>query len=181
MTESMARVNSIVIADQPVHNSTMKRFAVIGIIAAIGLIGCAPLNTYYKTGASVAKLQRDTTACEVKALRDVPASTQVRRIPPEYVPPVKKCDADGQNCVVVRGGYFIPGEIITFDPNDGLRSRVEGQCMADKGYEPVSISPCPDSVARATLPAATKRLPPLTPKSCEIRNTDGSFQTVTRG
>jgi hypothetical protein len=96
------------------------------------------------------------------------------------VPPVKKCDGTGK-CRIVRAGYFLPGEVITFDPNDGLRNRVEGQCMADKGYAPVSIPPCPDAVARATPSAATKRLPALTSKSCVIRNQNGTFQIVTRG
>ncbi len=160
--------------------STMKPHVVVIVCTAAGLIACAPLNTYYKPGARVATLERDTTACQVKALRDVPASVQVHHIPPRYVRPVKKCDAAGQ-CKVVRAGYYTPGETITFDPNDALRARVEGQCMADKGYAPVSIPPCPDSVARATPAAATKRLPALSAKSCVIRNQDGSFQITTRG
>lgn len=158
----------------------MKRSVVYAALMGAGMMACAPLNTYYKPGATLSALQRDATACQVSALRDVPASTQVRRIPPQYVPPVKKCDEAGQ-CRVVRAGYFIPAEVITFDPNDGLRHRVAGQCMADKGYAPVSIPPCPDAVARATPVAQTKRLPVLNAKSCVIRNRDGTFQIVTRG
>ncbi|APE45364.1 hypothetical protein BOO69_07750 [Sulfitobacter alexandrii] len=152
------------------------------IIALLGLglaTGCAPLTTYYKPGVAVDRLNRDTTACQVSALRDVPASTQVRRIPPEFVPPRRRCDSAG-NCSVVPG-YYIPGETVSFDPNDGLRDRVERQCMADKGYAPVSIPPCPDTIARAAPPAATRVLPALGPRACVIRNRDGSFQIVNRG
>ncbi|MGB3246256.1 MAG: hypothetical protein WBB25_17105 [Sulfitobacter sp.] len=176
----MARVNPIVIIRCKGHDAAMKRFTHSTLAAAIFLAACSPLNTYYKPGASVTALNRDTTTCQVKALRDVPTSTQVRRIPPEYVPPERKCDSNG-DCHIIRSGYFIPGEIITFDPNDGLRRRVEGQCMAEKGYAPVSIPPCPDSIARATPARATTRLPTLTQKSCVIRNQDGTFQIVTRG
>ena len=180
MTEGVARVNAIVTRGQIVHNDPMKRFVVYASLAGMGLLACAPLNTYYKPGASVALLERDTTACQVNALRKVPVSTHVHRIPPRYVPPVKRCNANGK-CRVVRAGYYIPGEVVAFDPNDDLRRRVEGQCMADKGYAPVSIPPCPDSIANATPAKATKRLPELTAKSCVIRNQDGSFQIVTRG
>ncbi|MFT6674295.1 MAG: hypothetical protein ACJAVM_000466 [Sulfitobacter sp.] len=139
---------------------------------------CAPLNTYYRAGANVAQLSRETTACEVRALRDVPASVQIRRIAPEFVPAHRSCDGAG-NCRIVPG-YFIPGETISFDPNDGLRKRVEVQCMADKGFAPVSIPPCPDALAKAVPRRATATLPALDAKSCVIRNDDGSFQIVTR-
>tara|TARA_R110002049_G_scaffold23545_10_gene83716 strand:+ start:106225 stop:106710 length:486 start_codon:yes stop_codon:yes gene_type:complete len=149
------------------------------VLGGAALAACAPLNTYYKPGATVAQVTRDTTACEVKALRDVPASTQVRRMPPRFVQGPRICDAAG-NCRY-GPGYYIPGEVVTFDPNDGLRKRVEGQCMADRGFAPVTIPPCPDSVARAAPARATTTLPALSPKSCVIRNSDGSFQIVTRG
>ncbi len=149
-------------------------------LAAFALCACAPLTTYYKPGVSVSRLDRDTTACKVKALRDVPQSIVVRRYPPEYIPPLRNCDAAG-NCRIVRGGYYRPGETFTYDPNDSLRRKVEQQCMADRGYGRVSIQPCPSNVARAAPPKATSRLPQLTPNSCVIRNNDGSFQIVNRG
>ena len=176
----MARVNTFVLAPGTRHNVPMKQFLFTALSAGVMVAACSPLNTYYKPGASVAALNRDTTNCKVQALRDVPASTQVRRIPPEFVPPVRQCDANNR-CTVIRPGYFIPGEVISYDPNDKLRKQVEGQCMADKGYAPVSIPPCPDSIARSTPARATKTLPALNPKSCVIRNQDGSFQIITRG
>jgi len=148
-------------------------------IVALGAAACAPLNTYYKPGANMAQVSRATTACEVKALRDVPASTQVRRSPPRYVPPRQICDANN-NCTT-KGGFYIPGELVTFDPNAGLRKRVETQCMADSGFAPVSIPACPSGVARAAPARATTTLPALNQNSCVIRNSDGSFQIVTRG
>ncbi|MDF3413697.1 hypothetical protein HKX54_04445 [Sulfitobacter sp. M57] len=142
------------------------------------LVACAPLETYYKPGASVTTLNRDTTTCEVNALKDVPVSFQIRRNPPVFVPGNRSCDADG-NCTG-HHGYYIDGGVESYDPNVALRNRVETQCMADKGYAPVSIPPCPDSIARATPAAATTRLPALTKKSCVIRNKSGSFQIVNR-
>lgn len=157
----------------------MKRMLISAIVATSVVGGCAPLTTYYQPGKSVSTLNRDTTACAVSALRDVPASTQIRRIPPEFVPARKRCNSAG-NCTITPG-YYVPGEVISYDPNDGLRKQVERQCMADIGYSPVSIPVCPDNVARAVPPAATRVLPALGPKACVIRNRDGSFQIVNRG
>ena len=155
------------------------RRTLMGLAALLGLAACAPLETYYKPGATVAQVNRATTECEVQALRDVPASTQVRREPPRYVPERRTCDANN-NCTVT-GGFYIPGELVTFDPNEGLRNRVEGQCMADRGFAPVSIPPCPASVARAAPVRATTTLPQLRENSCVIRNDGGTFQIVNRG
>ena len=157
----------------------MRPLPLRALIALTFLAGCAPLQTYYKPGVALSTLERDTTRCQVKALRDVPASTQVRRLPPVYVPGRRVCDAQGK-CSNAPG-YFVPGRVETFDPNEGLRLRVERQCMTDKGYAPVSIPVCPDSVAAAAPPGTTTRLPQLTDRSCVIRNSDGSFRIVTRG
>ncbi|KIN60973.1 hypothetical protein Z945_1956 [Sulfitobacter noctilucae] len=154
----------------------MKHFS---LLALITLTACAPLETYYKPGASVAAVNRDTTACAVQALEDVPQVMQIIRKPPRFIPGRRVCDADG-NCKQ-KPGYYIDGGVESYDPNVALRQRVERQCMADKGYAPVSIPPCPDRVAKAAPLAATTRLPQLNEGSCVIRNGDGSFQIVTRG
>ncbi|MGR3511071.1 MAG: hypothetical protein ACU0FF_17420 [Sulfitobacter sp.] len=143
------------------------------------LAGCAPLDTYYKPGATVANMQRTTTECAVSALEKVPPSTQLVRDPPQFVPPHQRCNSHGQ-CHVTPG-YFVPGAVYEIDPNAQLRRRVVGQCMADAGFDPVSIPACPSSVARAAPVMSTTTLPALNAKSCAIRNRDGSFQIVTRG
>lgn len=157
----------------------MKRPALCFLFTGALLLGCAPLETYYKPGATVAAVNRDTTACEVKALRDVPVSYQLRRKPPIFVPGKRVCDAAG--ACTETPGYYIDGGVESYDPNVGLRGRVERQCMADKGFVPVSIPACPDSVAKAATPGRTTRLPGLSEASCVIHNSDGSFQIVNRG
>jgi len=155
------------------------RIRLICTSGMLALAACAPLNIYYKPGASVAVVQRQTTACQVEALAKVPASTRIVREPPYYVPPRVNCNSEGK-CVTIPG-YFEPGEIYTYDPNDGLRKRVEVQCMADAGFAPASIPPCPPGVAKAAPVRATTTLPALSETSCVIRNKDGSFQIVNQG
>lgn len=142
------------------------------------LAGCLPLSIYYREGAQVSLMQRETLACEVRALRDAPVANQIRRTPPRFVPSRRICDGAG-NCTT-RPGYYVPGEVYTVDVNAGLRQRIEAQCMADKGFVPAKIPACPPGAAKAAVPARTAVLPRLSENSCVIRNQDGSFQIVTR-
>ena len=157
----------------------MKQQTIICFATVVGLAACGSLSTYYKPGASVEVLNRQTLTCETTALREVPPSTQIRRTPPQLIRGKQTCNANGV-CFTTPDRY-LPGEIITYDPNDGLRRRVEQQCMADAGFTPVSIPSCPDAVARAASGEPTKILPNLNENSCVIRRKDGTFQIVTRG
>lgn len=152
------------------------RFA-FGILFA--LCACAPLSIYHRAGVSVAQMQRDTTDCEVQALRAAPVANSIRRGPARFVPGPRICDAAG---TCWRGAdVLIPGEIYTVDVNKGLRDRVTLQCMGDKGYAPAQVPVCPAGVRSAAPKGTTTILPPLSERSCVIRNDDGSFQIVTRG
>ncbi|MEO0936724.1 MAG: hypothetical protein AAFY38_01065 [Pseudomonadota bacterium] len=156
----------------------MRRFvSLLPVLAALG--ACFPVSTYYREGVTLSSLERDETACEVRALRDVPVANQVRQDPPRYIPGARICDASG--ACVTRPGRYVPGPVYTVDVNADLRRRVTQQCMADRGYVPVTLPACPPGVAQAAPPGATTRLPKLRPEACAIRNSDGSFQIVNRG
>lgn len=155
----------------------MRALPVLILCLATG--GCLPLQTYYRAGASVDRVKSDQLKCEVKALKDAPVATQTRISPPRYIAPRRYCDTQGK--CVTRGGFFVPGDVYTVDVNADLRSRLEVQCMAERGYQPARIPLCPSGIARKAPSGATKVLPTLTEKSCAIRNSDGSFQIVTRG
>lgn len=140
------------------------------------LAACGPVNMYYRPGVDVSRLNADQTACEVQALKDAPVANQIRQHPPIYVPGARKCDAAG-NCVVYPG-HWVGGGFYTVDVNAGLRRRVQDMCMARKGYDPVSLPRCPQSVVRAAPKQTTGRLPRLTESTCVIRNDDGTWQIV---
>jgi hypothetical protein len=149
------------------------------IAALTALSACMPLTIYHKTGVEVTRMERDRTDCAVRALNAAPVATQVRQTPPVFVPARQVCNSAGV-CTVIPG-YWEPGHIYTVDPNEGLRARVQDQCMADRGYAPVSIPACPAGIRNAAPVQASTRLPAITPRSCVIRYDDGSWQIVTRG
>ncbi|WP_415920690.1 hypothetical protein [Tateyamaria sp. SN6-1] len=140
---------------------------------------CLPLNTFYAEGVSVAQLERDTTQCDVQALRDAPVANVVRQGPPRFVRGRSSCDATGK--CHHSAGYWVPGEVYSVDVNADLRARVKGQCMADRGYAPVEIPACPAGVSQAAPDGRTTILPTLNEKTCVIRNQDGSIHIVQRG
>lgn len=143
------------------------------LAACLTLSVCAPLSIYYKPGAEVAQMQQDQLRCETNALRDAPVANQTRQEPPVYVPPRRRCDSAG-HCVTY-GGYWHPGQIYSVDVNLALRTRLTESCMAARGYTLVEIPRC-DPGVRAS--GQTRVLPPLSPRSCAIRNDDGSFTIV---
>ncbi|WP_420555878.1 hypothetical protein [Roseovarius sp.] len=154
----------------------MKRFRV-ALFACVALLlaGCLPTTVYYKEGAPVSGVARDHTQCDVDALRQVPVRTLTRYIPPTYSYR-QVCNGAGA-CRTVRV-ILSPGRWERYDANEGLRARVARQCMADQGYEKVSLKPCPPEVVEATVITATRVQPPLTEKSCAIRIKGGKYQIV---
>ncbi|TDK44981.1 hypothetical protein [Antarcticimicrobium luteum] len=150
------------------------------LLLGLGLVlsACAPMELYYRPGVSVARMQADTTRCEVRALREAPAAPQLRQYPPRFVPGRRLCNAQG-DCWV-RPGHWVEGPVYTVDVNAGLRGRVMALCMAEKGYDPVSLPVCPAEVRQTVPPGATTVLPRLTQDACVIRNQDGTWQIVTR-
>lgn len=135
-------------------------------VLAFGLVaGCFPVEIYHKTGASVARLQADETACEVEALKEVPVNKMTRMTPIRFHPR-ETCDRNG-NCrtVYIKTG----GEIVTYDANKRLRARYATQCMANKGYSEVELPICTGETPD-TLPG---RMPKLTEDSCAVRTKAG--------
>lgn len=153
--------------------------ALPALICLMALPACLPVQTYYRAGASLSLLERTQTACEVAALKDAPVAQIVRQGPPRYVPGARTCTAAG--VCTTQAGFYVPGPVYTEDRNAALRTRLERQCMADKGFAPVSIPACPPGIVRAAPAGATTTLPRLEAGSCAIRNSDGSFQIVTQG
>ena len=144
-------------------------------VPALILTSCAPLSIYHRAGVPVARMLVDETRCEVQALKDAPVANQIRQRPPVFVPGRKICN--GPKCTY-QAGYWEPGDIYTIDVNAGLRGRVETQCMARLGYQPVEVPLCQGSVKSAVVPRQTQVLPKLGENACAIRYKDGTWQIV---
>lgn len=146
------------------------------IVAGLALGACGPLTLYYRPGVSVSRMQTDTTRCEVAALKDAPVANQIRQRPPIYFPGQQYCGPKG---CVYRPGYWVDGGYYTVDVNRDLRSRVLDLCMAEKGYQPVSVPRCSPAVTAAAPQIPTRTLPALAENSCSIQYDDGTWQIVT--
>ncbi len=150
------------------------------IIAQLGaflaLAACAPLTIYYRPGVEVTRMQRDQTQCAVGALNQAPVAEQLRQRPPIFYPGGQVCNATG--CYFTPG-FWVDGGLYTVDVNANLRGQVEQQCMGDRGYQPVTLPLCNQSIKSQVAPRQTRTLPALTEQSCSIRYDDGSWQVVT--
>ncbi len=178
MTDAHRAVNRIVMTACVMQDKRMK--TVLRLLVPLALLaGCGPLSMYYREGESVSRMQAETTECQVQALKDAPVANQVRQSPPTYWPGRTYCDGRGR--CYRTGGWWEPGRVYTVDVNQGLRNTVEAQCMAKKGYRPVSLPPCKQSVKSGVPPTRTTVLPPLGTASCFVKFDDGSFQIITPG
>ena len=188
MADGLCRVNSIVLANKWVQ--TIDMFVPLlprllkrpHLLAALALLtACTPLTIYHRAGATMARMEKDLLACRVDALDKAPVTSQVRQGPPRYIPGYRHCNRAG-HCYR-RGGYYVPGEIYTVDVNARLRSQIETQCMAGKGYRRVTLPNCPAGTSSANAAASSIAtgavLPPLTENSCGLRGQGGEWQIIT--
>lgn len=135
------------------------------------LIGCTNLGTYYKEGVTFAALNNTLTNCEVKAAKEVPVKTLIRRTPIYFTPTRTVCEGD-----VCRtyGGELRGGDIYTVDANEGLRDRFKAQCMRNQGYDYVEIPRCTSEQLEGRVIAPVHRLPRLNSSLCATRMSNGT-------
>lgn len=176
MADAPDTVNSIVTRPAMRQDAPMKTTFKIALMCGV-LASCGPVSMYYKPGASVSRLDTDTTNCQVAALRDAPVANEIRRSPPVYYPGPRICRPGG-NCYY-RPGYWDPGNIYTVDTNKPLRDKVTQQCMAARGYQQVNIQRCSEGVKQSAPAVQTTVMPHLTQSSCIIPYQSGQWQIVT--
>ena len=141
------------------------------LLVFLALSGCSEFSVFYKPTQEVSRMQRDVTDCEVLALRDAPVATQIRQSGPVFV-----------GLGYGNGyGYWANTNTYSIDVNEDLRNRVMGYCMADRGYQLVTIPRCSDQVALQATRQSTTRFPEITTHTCVIRYESGEFQLVNQG
>jgi len=153
-----------------------RRHVLPVLIAFLALAACSPPALYYKPGTTVAQLDRDETACQVSALRQVPERIRTRYTPPEYATqPV--CFPNGY--CTWRRVLIRPAQYERYDANQSLRAQVVRQCMADRGYATVNLPPCDGSVAGTVTIRSSDPMTVLGADSCALRTTAGNWRIHT--
>jgi hypothetical protein len=148
-----------------------------GALVALALLfaGCSE-TIYYQPGASTAEAQADEVACGRIALAQAPVEKETEIIPGRYLPGPVVCDANN-NCRR-QPGRRLPPQIITRDVNEELRRLIARQCMAERGYERLTLPYCSEEVKAQVTPAITRRMPQLSGRACIIRRGADRYQIV---
>ncbi|GGL52465.1 hypothetical protein [Wenxinia marina] len=149
----------------------------------LALAACMPPrpdpSLWYRAGADPARMERALTACEVDAAREVPANTQIRTTPEFTTPQRTRCRTSitGEEICRTTGGDTIGGDIVSYDSNAGLRTRVVAACMQDQGYARITLPRCSDeAAARFTHYTA---MPQVAPGACAVPVSGGGYRIVT--
>lgn len=147
------------------------------IFACAGLLlaGCTQ-EIYYRQGATLAEVQRAEDACALQSEAAAPYKPQSRIIPESFVSERKVCDAQG-NCEIVPVVRSFP-KFETVDLNAERRVLLARTCMAQKGYDRVSLPYC-DAAQRQGATGVTRTLPALSVNSCIIPRGSNAYQIVT--
>ncbi|MWB77451.1 hypothetical protein GLS40_05385 [Pseudooceanicola sp. 216_PA32_1] len=156
---------------QATFSRVLPAFALLALLGA-----CGSETIYYRPGVEVTRAQGDEVACGRSALADAPVRMEREVIPGDYVPPHKHCDAAG-NCLV-EPGFWQPDRFVTRDVNKDLRRQIARQCMAEKGYQRITLPACSNGVKAAVPPAITTVMPRLTSQACVIQRPNDYYQIV---
>lgn len=178
MTDAAGAVKRIVPMGPSMQNSAMKHqtsFLLTALTCTLLTAGCAR-EIDYREGATMAEVNRARDTCALAAETQAPYRPATRMEPGDWIPERKVCDAAG-NCTIRPGRMGLP-QIVRYDGNATRRVLLARTCLADKGFDRVSLPYCQSNVRNATPQAVTRVLPPLTPQSCIIGRGGSAYQIV---
>jgi hypothetical protein len=159
---------------------TLMRLNFSLFFATVILAACQPTmqTVYWRDGANVVQRQNDYTDCEIEAVNKVPTAMRVASTPtyttPAYVSPTNTSCYGYRYSVTctttsgtITGGQTYGGQVYSYDANEGLRSRVHGQCMARKGYSLITLPTCTKEQEKlGVVKAGTQVLPSASQLLC---------------
>ncbi|MCT4370066.1 hypothetical protein CLG85_006850 [Yangia mangrovi] len=134
-----------------------------------------PIDIVYpvKAGVTAGQLQNDVTDCQIEAAQRVPQQILTTTTPTHSTPAETQCVTKGKTVTcTTTGGEIYGGETYSYDANEGLRARAEGQCLSGKGYRLATIPKCP--AGDATRPVMSQ-LYPLSAATCYLPGAGGSY------
>ncbi|WP_407493370.1 hypothetical protein [Pseudooceanicola sp. MF1-13] len=155
----------------------MKLFASVPYLAAaLALAGCAQ-QIYYKPGVTTAQVQRAQDACALQAQTAAPYRPETRIRPAPLIPEKQVCDAQG-NCQIVPAQQGFP-EFETVDANAERRVLLARTCMAEAGFDRVTLPTCDSAQRQSVAVGVTRTLPRISEASCIIPRGGDAYQIVT--
>ncbi|OWU83585.1 hypothetical protein ATO6_17090 [Oceanicola sp. 22II-s10i] len=156
----------------------MTRFPrLLPALAVLTLLGaCLPYSLYYRAGATTDRARADEVACGRIALSQAPVAIEREWIPGEVYRGRPICDDKGR----CRPGPVrrSPPQLYERDVNEELRGMIARQCMADRGYQRVTLPACSEAVSKAVTPGITRTMPRINGKACVIRRGGDNYQIV---
>ena len=154
------------------------------ITVTVVVQACGPIIVYHNPNVTEGRMHNDLLDCEVAALKAAPVDLVTEKEPDTWIPEKKDCDKKCNkkgNCKKVckkTGGYWEPGDTYTYDANEDRRKKFEGQCMTQKGYQPVELPICTNVATDPVSTARSGRMPPLTENSCVVRAGERRWKIV---
>ncbi|WHP67309.1 hypothetical protein [Phaeobacter inhibens] len=138
--------------------------------------GCVTTELQYKEGITPLQRNRDVEACTRQATKRAPVASVSHTSQRYWVPARQHCNSKG---CYWQGGYWAGGQTTVTDQNISARKRAYGQCMAQRGYQPIATQGCTGKVREAVMRTPQGRYPRLTAESCTVGMSDGTLKVYT--
>lgn len=144
---------------------------------AFGVLSGCTQQIYYRQGASIPEIQNARDSCALLSQDAAPYRPVTRIVPGRIIPERKVCDAGG-SCRIIPAQQSFP-EFETIDGNAEKRVLIARNCMAQQGFQQVSLPRCDTAVRQSVPVGVTRTLPRISETSCIISRGSGAYQIVT--
>lgn len=147
----------------------MKKFSVIAFLVATACVATGPVNVVYKPGSTGEQRLSALTECETQALAKVPRAMATGMTPAYTTPSNVQCYGTGAYVSCQQyGGQTYGGDVYSYDANQDLRDRVTMQCLAQKGFQTISLPSCDAEQSKRAVSSMGRKQPTYDKIECVV-------------
>jgi hypothetical protein len=147
----------------------MKRLGLTALFFVSACVASGPVAVVYKPGSTGEQRLTALTDCETQALSKVPRAIATGMTPAYTTPSNVQCYGTGAYVSCQQyGGQTYGGNVYSYDANQELRDRVTLQCLAQKGYQVISLPTCDAEQSKRAVSAFGRKQPTADQIECVI-------------
>jgi|LauGreDrversion2_3_1035106.scaffolds.fasta_scaffold78028_1 hypothetical protein len=148
----------------------MKFLPFASLLFLCSCVATGPVPVVYKVGSTGDQRKSAVLDCETQALSKVPRAMASAVTPAYTMPSNVQCYSTGYTVSCQEyGGQTIGGNAYSYDANQDLRDRVTMQCLANKGYQLVSLPTCDAEQSKRAIASAQQRMPSYDKIECVVQ------------
>lgn len=147
----------------------MKKFSILTILFVGACVATGPVAVVYKPGSTGEQRSAALLDCETQALAKVPRAIATGVTPTYTTPSNVQCYGSGAYVSCQQyGGQTYGGNVYNYDANQDLRDRVSLQCLAQKGFQIISLPTCDAEQSKRAVSSVGRKQPTFDKIECVV-------------